>query len=340
MVPEETLDRAAVDDVSPRYLRKQKPSEVRRRRPQRAPARSRRRRAAIAAAAVVAAGAVLGGTLHFLLYSPAMRLHPAGVEVRGIHYVSRSQVLDVFAADMGRSAVRVPLEARLAALKKISWVRRAAVERVLPDALVVQITEREPVAYFHARGQMKLIDDDGVLLDRPAGVNFNLPVVTGIDLSLPVKERGRRMERFAEFLKAIRTVRPDAPAEVSEANLGNPGDVQVTLAGAPELAGQGPVVVHFGADQFADRYRLFLEDFASWKVRAGNVEEVDLRYDGQALVTPANPLAVNATPAPGGVAPAAAPVEEPIAEPGGKPAAPGKTQRPAAGKQGKGRVSQ
>jgi cell division protein FtsQ len=142
------------------------------------------------------------------------------------------------------------------------------------------------------------------------------------------------MERFAEFLQAIQTVRPDAPAEVSEANLGNPGDVRVTLAGAPELAGQGPVVVHFGTDQFADRYRLFLEDFASWKVRAGNVEEVDLRYDGQALVTPANPLAVNAPPAPAGAAtPAAAtPAEEPIAEPAAKPV--------AARKQAKGRVSQ
>jgi hypothetical protein len=91
-------------------------------------------------------------------------------------------------------------------------------------------------------------------------------------------------------LKQIGTVRPDAPGAVSQANLASSDDLQVTLANAPVLAGQGPVIVHFGNSDFAHRYLLFLENFPSWEAKAGNVEAVDLRYDGQALVTPGSPL--------------------------------------------------
>lgn len=332
MVPEETLDRAAVDDVSPRYLRKQKPASAKRRRKD-AEEKPRWRRGALAFVIVIGVSLVLAVSIDFLFFSPAMLLHPGRVEIRGARYVSRAQVLAVFSGDMGRSVLRVPLAHRLSALESIPWVSHATVERVLPDSIVVQIEERAPLAYYHAQGEMKLIDADGVVLDRPAGVNFNLPVVAGLDPALPPEERARRMQQFADFLNAIETVRPGASGEVSEANLSSPDDVQVTLAGAPELAGQGPVVVHFGKDNFATRYRVFLDDFASWKVRAGNVEEVDLRYDGQALITPANPLMATAVPA------SAAAAGSPAASIQSAAAGPVATKG-TLGKHQKGRVSQ
>lgn len=337
MVPEETLDRAAVDDLSPRYLRKQKPASGKRRRRE-AEKKPRWRRGLLAFLVVLVACAVVGVALDFLFFSPVMLLHPDGVTIHGARYVTRRQVLDVFDADMGRSVLPIPLDRRLTSLDSIPWVKQAAVERVLPDGLVLQIEERVPVAYVHAQGDMKLIDAQGVVLNRPAGANFNLPVVAGLDPSLPDAERASRMRQFADFLQAIETVRSGATAEVSEADLSNPDDVQVTLAGAPELAGQGPVVIHFGKENFAARYRLFLDDFASWKVRAGNIEQVDLRYDGQALITPANPLMASAVPAALGAA--AAPPAPAVQPPAPKPVAAKSIRRPIAGKLRKGRVSQ
>jgi cell division protein FtsQ len=319
MVPEETLERAAVDDVSPRYLRKQKPAEVKRRRSE--PLGSRLRRAALAFALVVGVSGIGGWCAYFLFFSPATRLLAPGVEIGGEHFVTRGELMNVFADDMGRSVLRVPLDRRLSEIDAIPWVRQATVERVLPDRLVVRVVERTPVAFLSTGAGMKLIDADGVILNQPAGASFNLPVVSGLNAQTPVDERARRVALFSEFLKQIQTVRPDAAGAVSQANLASSDDLQVTLANAPVLAGQGPVIVHFGDADFANRYRLFLANFPSWEAKAGNVEAVDLRYDGQALVTPGAPLPKGtnaagaakgtATPGPQAAAPQVSPAGAP-----------------------------
>lgn len=251
------------------------------------------RRGALAFFIVLAAGAVAGGGAYFLLFSPAMLLHRSQIEISGTRYVSRNELANVFSADIGRSVLRVPLGERLAAIERIPWVRRATVERVLPNRLDVGIVERQPIAFLSTHAGMKLIDADGVILDRPEGAHFNLPVVGGIGAQTPAPERVRRLGMFSEFLKQIATVLPGADAAVSEANLSNPDDVQATLAGLSVLAGQGPVVVHFGDADFAYRFRMFLGNFTGWQSRAGNVEAVDLRYDGEALVTPETPFSAS-----------------------------------------------
>lgn len=285
MVPEETLERAAVDDVSPRYLRKQKPSAAGKRR-RGEPLGSPWRRGLIAFALVVGVSGAMGWGAYLLWFSPATRLVPAGIEVRGEHFVSRARIVDVFAPDLGRSVLSVPLDKRLDGIERIPWVRQAEVERVLPDRLVVRVEERNPVAFLSTGSGMKLIDADGVILRPPAAAHFNLPVVSGFGTKTPVAERARRVALFSDFLRSIASVRPGAAADVSQANLASPDDVQATLVNLPVLAGQGPVVVDFGNANFAARFRVFLDNFPSWAAKAGNVEAVDLRYDGQALVTP------------------------------------------------------
>lgn len=302
MVPEETLERAAVDDVSPRSLRKQRPATGKRRRP--SPAKnSRGRRNALAVLIVLGVSAVIGSALYLFLDSPVVRLHPDGVKISGEHYVDRQRLLSIFAADMGKSVLQVPLDRRLREIEEIPWVKQAVVERVLPNRVDVRIIERDPVAFLSTNTGMKLIDTDGVILKRPTGANFSLPVVTGIGEQTPLNERASRVALFAEFLKQIGTVRPNAASAVSEANLSSPDDIEVTLAGTSLLRGQGPVVVHFGNSDFAQRYREFLENFQAWKVRAGNVAEVDLRFNGQALVTPGSAMSSAGGMASGGQTP-------------------------------------
>lgn len=288
MVPEETLERAAVDDVSPRYLRKQKTAGVKRRRAR--PAGSRLRRGVLALLIAFGVSAVAGSAIYLFFYSPAVQLHLDGVEIEGEHYVSRDQLLTTFLPDIGKSVLRVPLARRQATIEKIPWVWRATIERVLPNRLIVRIVERTPVAFLSTGEGMKLIDADGVILDRPPGANFNLPIVTGIGEQTSLADRASRVALFSEFLKQIGTVRSYGPSDVSEANLTSPDDIEATLDGLPVLAGQGPVVVQFGSGDFANRFREFLLNFNAWHVRAGNVEAVDLRYDGEALVTPGSPM--------------------------------------------------
>ncbi|MGH7002026.1 MAG: cell division protein FtsQ/DivIB, partial [Stellaceae bacterium] len=51
-----------------------------------------------------------------------------------------------------------------ARLQALPWIRRADVERQLPDTLFVRLTEREPFAFWQRNGALSLIDRDGTVI--------------------------------------------------------------------------------------------------------------------------------------------------------------------------------
>jgi cell division protein FtsQ len=276
----------AVGDEEPRYLRRQKPLEIRRRKFGRR-AWPRYRRWMLLGAGVLAGGLLVVESARFLLFSPQVTL--AGydqIEIPGSRYVSRSAVDDVFAADLGNSILRVPLDARRAALEKIPWVEQASVERLLPDHLRVELTERTPVAFLRSGFRLALVDAAGVILDRPPGGDFSFPVVSGMDESMPQADRAARMHLFVKFMRAIALARADADDRVSEVNLSDAQDVRATLAGLPGLAAREPLVVHFGNTDFANKYSLLADNLGQWQAAAGRLRSVDLRFSGQVVVNP------------------------------------------------------
>jgi cell division protein FtsQ len=65
-------------------------------------------------------------------------------------------------------------------LLQFGWVKDARVSRRLPDTLVIDIVERTPAALWQNKGQLALIDAEGVVLDRvPITKMPDLPLVIG-----------------------------------------------------------------------------------------------------------------------------------------------------------------
>jgi len=278
-----------LSDEEPRYLRRQKPLEVRKKsviRRLREDVLPWAKLALLAGSALVVAG--MAG--HFLLYSPAMRLtRPDQVEVAGNQYVSRDAVVALFAPDRDRSLLRMPLDQRRAQIERIAWVESASVQRILPDHIRVELTERRPVAFLRAGSEMALVDAQGVILERPAQGDFALPVVSGLTEEMPLAERARRIHMFQQFLEQVEAVRPGASDMLSEADLSSSEDLRAMLvppAGntAAPPAGAQAVLVHFGAAEFGPRFRLLLDNFAQWQAQAGRVSSIDLRFKKQVVV--------------------------------------------------------
>jgi cell division protein FtsQ len=74
-------------------------------------------------------------------------------------------------------------------LEKLSWVKKAHVERRLPDSLYVKIEERKPVALWQKQKKLVLIDGDGVVLtDQNLARWKNLMIVVGDDAPLKAAE--------------------------------------------------------------------------------------------------------------------------------------------------------
>ena len=104
-------------------------------------------------------GAVTYFAGNFLLHSPkVLLLKPEQVEVTGNRIVSREAVLAPFYKDRGHSVLRIPLDMRRADVEKISWVQSASVQRILPNRIRIDISERTPVAFVRNGSEIALID--------------------------------------------------------------------------------------------------------------------------------------------------------------------------------------
>jgi cell division protein FtsQ len=270
----------------PRYLRRQKPVEIRRKKFGGRTWTFYRRVFLISlVSAMIVTAAVVAG--RFLLYSPqVLLLKPDQIELIGNHIVSRQVVLDKFYLDRGRSVLQIPVEARRSAIEELPWVESASVQRILPNRVRVEVTERTPIAFLRNGTELALIDAHGVILDRPQGEDLHFAIVTGLSENMPREERERRMQTFQEFMKNIDLVRSESADRVSEVELSNPKDLRVVMTGLARANDSQAVTIHFGAGDFTGKYRMLVENFADWQAKAGCVQSVDLQFSKQVVLNP------------------------------------------------------
>lgn len=291
-------------DEEPKYLRRQRPLEIRRRKFGRKAWKTYLKAAMWTAVGLAGAWAVFECG-QFLLASPTMALiHPDQVKISGTYYTPRRSILEIFAGDRGKSILRVPIDERRQQIESIPWVESAVVRRVLPNRIAVSITERTPIAFLREGSSMALVDAHGEILDRPVEGNFDFPVVTGVSPDLPLEDRAQRMQLFSGFMQQIESAAPNAASRISEVDLSDLEDVQATVTGlggaslgggAADSSGQvaAPILVHFGGGDFTSKYQTLVQDIAQWRAKAGSVQSVDLRFNGEAVVNPdAPPTAV------------------------------------------------
>jgi cell division protein FtsQ len=296
-VDAEAYPQEILADEEPKYLRRQKPLEIKRRKFGRK-AWQRYLRVTMWAAVGLAGTWIAYDLGHFLLASPEMALiHPEQIGLKGNHYVAAASVREIFAVDRRKSVLRIPLDQRRSEIEAIPWVEHATVQRVLPNRIEVDVTERTPIAFLRNGTGMALVDVHGVILERPIKGYFHFPVVTGISPDVPQDDREERMQLFSGFLQQIEAAHPGAGEQVSEVDLSNAHDLRATLTGlqtvsaaTSDASGTGqvdaPIVVHFGDSDFASKYQTLIEDIGQWRATTGRVESIDLRFGGEAVVNP------------------------------------------------------
>jgi len=273
-----------IAEDEPRYLRRQKPVEIRRKKFSGRGWPFYRRLLVLTLVAVAGITAAVYGT-RFLLYSPSMLLlKPDQIEVNGNRIVSREAVLQQFVHDRNRSVLRVPLDARRGQLEQIPWVESASVQRILPNRLRVELTERTPVAFARIGNELALLDAHGVILERPRGEELHFPIVSGVSEDLPRDQREKRMQTYEEFMRDVDLVRGGSSDRVSEVDLANPKDLRVVMTGLANAGDSQAVTIHFGAGEFTGKYKMLIDNFSQWQANAGRVQSIDLQYSRQVVV--------------------------------------------------------
>jgi cell division protein FtsQ len=117
------------------------------------------------------------------------------VEITGAQRVSRLAIYNVAFDQDSMAMPLVDLAATRARLLRFGWIREARVSRRLPDTLVIDIVEREPVAIWQNNQQLSLIDGDGVVLEPVRTDHMpNLPLVVGPDANRHIGGLGALMQ--------------------------------------------------------------------------------------------------------------------------------------------------
>jgi len=125
------------------------------------------------------------------------------VEVRGVERMDELPIYNIALGQVNRSMLSLDLPKVRAEMLNLGWVKDARISRRLPDTLVVDIVERDPVAVWQHDGQLHLIDVAGVVLQSvAAGAMPDLPLVVGPSANLQTAGLNKLMEN-APALKPL-----------------------------------------------------------------------------------------------------------------------------------------
>ena len=123
----------------------------------------RRDRLRKVAAIVFVTVVVLGAAAVTLTRSPFFAART--IDVRGASHVPRSEVLRIAAVAHDTNVFTLDAGAAERRLERDPWITEATVTKDLPSTLVIDIHERIAVAVAESDGVLRLVADDGALLD-------------------------------------------------------------------------------------------------------------------------------------------------------------------------------
>ena len=188
--------------------------------------------------------------------------HVHRVEIVGTHYVAPNDILARLRVDT-LSSVWDPTGPLVARVQRHPTVQKAVITRKLPGTLVIEITERVPVALVPASTGFTVYDARGVALPIDlASVTVDAPVL---------------MQRDTALLRLLGAMRTDMPTLYARVSM-------VSRAGRDELILQlrtGPVRTM--QDVTLDRLAELEPVEADLARKQLRVSEIDLRYRDQVI---------------------------------------------------------
>lgn len=186
------------------------------------------------------------------------------VELLGLRYTPPDEVLERLAVDTTRS-VWDPLEPLVARVSRHPQVERVTVTRKLPGTLVVDVTERRPIALVAVGATLRAVDERGVTLPLD-------PSRTPVDA--PVVRAARRGTTVYHLLGAMQRDAPRLYARVSSIASVGSDELLIQVAELPVRTMTTVSLARLGDIEPVER------DLARRQLRAA---ELDLRYRDQVI---------------------------------------------------------
>ena len=225
----------------------------------------------------------------YLLSSPRFQLtSPSDVIVEGNHNVSREDILSALGmagntSVKGINIFRGSLEQREKQVESIPWVQSATIVRSYPHRIAVYVDERVPIAFVDVGGQIKMVDQEGALLEPPEKGHFDFPVVKGLDFQGNSADRAARLNLYHQFMQETSGRISSSSWVVSEVDLSDASNLKALL-----VQGSQTLLVYFGHTGFLERFENLMTVLPQLRKTNARIDSVDLRFRNQVVVNPAD----------------------------------------------------
>ncbi len=188
---------------------------------------------------VLAAIGLVAGGVWLVFFSSVMAVK--STEVQGLAVLSEREVRDAAQVPTGVPVATVDLDAIQARVEELAPVRSADVSRAWPDAISVEVTERQAVVAVDREGTWRGVDDQGVVFRDYAEQPKGLPWVQ--------MRATTSVEALAEAAQVVGSLPDDILKRVERLDVGSIDRIVLHLRGGAR--------VNWGsADQASDKARV------------------------------------------------------------------------------------
>lgn len=218
--------------------------------------------------------------LYLLGCTPLFQVN--SIMVEGNTALSDEKVVSLSGISPGDNIFYVNTWGAKKSLRENPFVEKVSVKRTLPDKLTIYITERRSVGYIVTSDGYVQVGEDGRLLAIQQRLsNYNLPVISGVELSaLPAIGGFIQDEKLKQALEVLQYCDQTLLNNIAELNV---GQTYYILA----YTNQKVEVRLGGLDHIEQRLKdlnQILTTVVGTQIAVDQILYIDMRYEGQPVI--------------------------------------------------------
>ena len=208
----------------------------------------------------------------------------SSIKITGSKLIPVEEYHKLFDSFTGISSFSTDVRKISTRIEKHSHVSSARVSRMLPKGLLIEITERQPIAMVNATPPM-LLDRHGILFPlRGSFSDYTLPVLshfvsTENSYHEINKIQSKTMAAAKQILQVLEEEHPRLFENISELRLNNHEDFEIILL-------EQPTKVVLGKNQHIKKINILMNFENQLQLLNKNItdyKKLDLRYDSQVV---------------------------------------------------------
>ncbi len=202
------------------------------------------------------------------------------IDISGNEVVSEESLKAFLAPVRRKNILSLDLNQWRERILQNAWIKEVSIKRDLPSTLLVEVTEREPIAFFLWKGKMYLVDASGLPIgsyqEKHAGYDF--PFVIGLQAGSK-EETLQKLRCGVEILEKIKKHNSVFWELISEIDV---HDENFFILGLRD----GSPALYLDQKYFLknlDHYLCVKKDIDS---QFEKIEHIDLRWENRVIVKP------------------------------------------------------